>query len=108
MITALGKSGNFRTENGTRVPEFVIGNVQNGTYKIISNSFAVTYFNNVYKISRQKFQGQILWPGLTTLVPVSRPPCGFTGEDCQHGHSIQGKEGWPIYVSDKYGFDQQG
>ncbi|EDO27372.1 predicted protein, partial [Nematostella vectensis] len=69
-----GESGKVRMINGTRVPLFAVGNIVNGSYKLIMND----------SLSQKTVDGLngIEWPGQGRTVPLSVPPCGFDGSFC--------------------------
>ncbi|CAH3045236.1 unnamed protein product [Porites lobata] len=79
-----GKSGHIFMENGTRVPQFVVGNLRAGSYKFIGNKTKI--FRNstgpIYHQLHLFVKSKITWPGGSSNAPLSEPLCGFTGEKC--------------------------
>ena len=71
-------------ENGTRVPQFVVGNLRDGSYQFIGNKTKL--FRNitgpVYHQLHLFAKSEIKWPGGSSNVPPSEPLCGFTGDKC--------------------------
>ncbi|KAJ7392264.1 hypothetical protein OS493_013643 [Desmophyllum pertusum] len=82
-----GKSGHVLMENGTRVPEFVVGNLRDGSYKFIGNKNNLLHNDSgsIYHKLRLISKSEINWPGGSSRVPVSVPVCGFTGKGCHQG-----------------------
>lgn len=71
-------------ENGTRVPQFVVGNLRDGSYQFIGNKTKI-FRNSTGPIYHQLHlfaKSEIKWPGGSSNVPPSEPLCGFTGEKC--------------------------
>lgn len=71
-------------ENGTRVPQFVVGNLRDGSYQFIENKTKI-FRNSTGPIYHQLHlfaKSEIKWPGGSSNVPPSEPLCGFTGEKC--------------------------
>ena len=88
-------------ENGTRVPEFVVGNLRDGSYKFIGNRTNLLQkgSGSIYHELQLFYKSEIRWPGGTSRVPVSDPVCGFTGRDCQEEEEDKGKN---VGSSSKY------
>lgn len=64
--------------NGNRVPNFVLGNIQNGQYKYL--------FNKSREITKKLLLDVlqfVIWPGGSKNLPQSTPKCGFNGELCK-------------------------
>ena len=80
-------------ENGTRVPEFVVGNLRDGSYKFIGNKNNLLHNDSgsIYHKLRLISKSEINWPGGSSRVPVSVPVCGFTGKGCHQGKKNKGK-----------------
>lgn len=88
-----GKSGHVFIENGTRVPEFVVGNLRDGSYKFVGNrtNLRQNGSGSIYHKLRLFYKSEIRWPGGSRQVPVSDPVCGFTGKGCQQVEESTGK-----------------
>ena len=71
-------------ENGTRVPQFVVGNLRNGLYKSVGNRTNLLQNGSgpIYHELHLFAKSEIKWPGGSRDVPLSEPVCGFTGEKC--------------------------
>ena len=80
-------------ENGTRVPEFVVGNLRDSSYKFIGNRTNIRKNGSglIYHELRLLYKSEIRWPGGSSRVPVSNPVCGFTGDGCQQEEEGTGK-----------------
>ena len=81
-------------ENGTRIPEFVVGNFRNGSYKFVGDKTDLLQngTGSVYHEIRLLHQPDIRWPGGSSTVPVSNPVCGFTGKDCYQEEEDAGEK----------------
>ena len=80
-------------ENGTRVPEFVVGNLRGGSYKFVGNrtNLRKNGSGSVYHELRLFNKWEIRWPGGSSKVPVSNPVCGFTGNRCEQEEESTGQ-----------------
>lgn len=80
-------------ENGTRIPEFVIGNLRNGSYKFVGNKANLLQngSGSIYHELRLLHKSEIRWPSGSSKVPVSYPECGFTGTSCYQEKENPGK-----------------
>ena len=89
-----GESGHIFMENGTRIPEFVVGNFRNGSYKFVGDKTDLLEngTGSVYHEIRLLHQPDIRWPGGSSTVPVSNPVCGFTGKDCHQEEEDAGEK----------------
>ena len=100
-----GKSGHVFMENGTRVPEFVVGNFRDGSYKFVGNRTILLQngSGSIYHNLKLFHKSEIRWPGGSSQVPVSDPVCGFTGNDCREEEEEEEEDrGNSAYI---YSFD---
>ena len=93
LLLFSGKSGHVFMENGTRIPEFVVGNLRDGSYKFVGNrtNLRKNGSGSVYHKLRLFYKSEIRWPGGSSQVPVSNPVCGFTGNGCQQEEESTGQ-----------------
>lgn len=72
-------------ENGTRVPQFVVGNLRDNSYKFVGNrtNLLQNASGLIYHELHLIYKREIKWPGDSREVPLSEPVCGFTGKNCQ-------------------------
>ena len=95
-----GKSGYVLMENGTRVPQFVVGNLRNGRYKLVANrtNLVRSGSGTIHHELRLPAVSEIVWPGGSRVIPKSVPECGFYGELCRgedhQGPDASGKQGY--------------
>ena len=75
-------------ENGTRVPQFVVGNLRDGAYKFVGNRTNLLQNGSgpIYHELHLFSKSEIKWPGGSRDVPLSEPVCGFTGTKCQRNY----------------------